>query len=52
MDYQYKEVYFDKYCRVCEYEKNSEKDDPCYDCLHEAVNSYSHKPINFKQRGE
>lgn len=28
----YKEVYFDKYCKNCTYEKTAEKDEPCYEC--------------------
>lgn len=44
-----KEVYFDKYCNLCKYCKNREDESPCDDCLTEPVNSYSHKPVYFKE---
>ena len=50
MEELYKEVYFNQYCRNCEYEKQAEADDPCHDCLNEAVNAYSHKPVNWKEK--
>ena len=34
----YKEVYFDQYCKKCKYEDTLESDDPCFDCLDNAVN--------------
>ena len=47
----YKEVYFDQYCKTCRYEKRSEDKDPCFDCLNEPVNVYSHKQkMTDKQR--
>lgn len=45
-----KEVYFGKYCSTCKHEKVSEQDDPCYDCLNQFTNSYSHKPINWEEK--
>ena len=51
MDGIYKEVYFDQYCKTCEYKDLAESEDPCYDCLHEAVNFESHKPVNYKEKG-
>ena len=50
MDYRYKEVYFDKYCNKCEYEKISEKENPCCECLNEPFNLHSHKPVNFEEK--
>lgn len=52
MEETYKEVYFGEYCQSCEYATDSEDDvkSPCYDCLHEPVNVYSHKPVNYKKR--
>jgi len=44
-----KEVYFDQYCPACEYKDLSEDSTPCDDCLNNPVNTYSHKPINFKE---
>lgn len=46
----YKEVYYNDYCKNCEYQTKSEKDDPCYECLDEPVNVYSHKPVNYKEK--
>lgn len=47
-----KEVYFCTYCPECKYEKCDENDpkSPCYDCLVESVNEYSHVPIYFKKK--
>lgn len=45
-----KEVYFNEYCKICKYSKNSETEDPCYDCLHEPVNIDSHKPVYFHEK--
>ena len=38
MENVYKEVYFNKYCPICEYYKKAETDDPCDECLSEPVN--------------
>jgi len=46
----YKEVYLDQYCKNCIYEKTAEKDKPCYECLNNPVNLYSHKPVNFEKK--
>lgn len=48
--YNYKEVFFDRYCGTCRYEKMLETDDPCDECLINPVNLYSHKPINWKEK--
>lgn len=45
-----KEVYFDQYCKTCEYYEESEAGKHCYDCLEDPVNQYSHKPINYKEK--
>ena len=46
----YKEVYFDQYCKTCEFNERKEEEDPCYECLAETVNLYSHKPVYWKER--
>lgn len=46
----YKEVYFDKYCGKCKYEKLTENDSPCDECMDEPVNLYSHKPVKFEEK--
>lgn len=43
-------VEFHKYCELCAFNKLSEKDDPCFECLDNPVNSYSHRPIKFKAK--
>ena len=50
MDDSYKEVYFDQYCKTCKYEKTSEAKKPCYECLTNPVNLYSHKPVNWEKK--
>ena len=45
----YKEVYFDKYCKTCKYKNLKESDYPCDECLEEAVNVYSHKPVKYEE---
>lgn len=50
MEDYYKEVYFDKYCKTCKYEKTKETDDPCNECLSEPSNLYSHKPVSWTEK--
>ena len=42
-------VWFDNYCETCKYRDYKEVDDPCFDCLMEPTNLYSHKPIKWKE---
>lgn len=51
MDESYKEVYFSEYCKTCKHRDEDENDVncPCYECLAEPVNSYSHKPIKYEE---
>lgn len=46
-----KEVYFDQYCKTCEHEEKKEDETPCYECLAEPSNTYSHKPVYWKEKG-
>lgn len=46
----YKEVRFDKFCMQCEYYGTPETKDPCYHCLAYPMNTYSEKPLRFKER--
>lgn len=48
MDDNYKEVYFDRYCKTCKYEKLDENDDPCNECLGTGANLNSHKPVYWE----
>ena len=50
MEESYKEVYFDQYCKNCKHEKLKEIDDPCYECLNNPVNLYSHKPVMYEEK--
>lgn len=43
-------VYFEEYCPKCEHYKKSESEDPCWECLDNPVNVWSHKPIKFEER--
>lgn len=49
-----KEVYFDKYCKMCKHETDSEDDvnSPCFECLEQFTNQDSNKPVNFKEKSE
>lgn len=49
MEEIYKEVYFYQYCKTCKFNKTSMDDDPCAECLSNPVNTYSHKPVNYKE---
>jgi hypothetical protein len=40
-------VEFDKYCKICKYKDLPETEDPCWDCLEDPVNVYSHRPTGF-----
>lgn len=48
MEDNYKEVYFDKYCKTCKHKDVKEENDPCFECLNESENLYSHKPIKWE----
>lgn len=52
MEDTYKEVYFGEYCKKCKHEKKAESEDPCYECLENPVNLYSHKPMYYEKKGE
>lgn len=45
-----KEVYFDKYCHMCVACDKKEDEEPCFECLQNPVNLYSHKPVKFKSK--
>lgn len=45
-----KEVYFYQYCATCEYLNTVEAEEPCYSCLAEPVNQYSHKPVKYERK--
>ena len=49
-DQAYKEVYFHEYCKKCKYEKHKETDEPCAECLCEAVNWNTHRPVKYEEK--
>lgn len=49
MEYPYKEVHFHDYCVKCKYYDRREEEAPCFECLENPVNLYSHKPLKFKK---
>ena len=42
-------VEFEKYCKTCKHKDVASKDGPCYECLDEPVNLYSHKPVKWEE---
>lgn len=49
-DYDYKEVYFDQYCKTCKNNDKKENEDPCDTCLESPVNLHSHKPVKYEEK--
>ena len=50
MEDNYKEVYFNQYCKTCKYEETKEDLDPCDECLSEPKNLNSHKPVKWEEK--
>lgn len=46
---EYKEVIFGDYCKKCQFKDKTEHEEPCDECISNAVNLWSHKPIKFKE---
>lgn len=44
-----REVYFDKYCKLCVHKDKKENEDPCDACLSEPVNTNCQRPVMFKE---
>lgn len=51
MENDQKIVEFDKYCSKCEYFHKPGWEDPCDRCLSTPTNTWSHKPVHFKEKG-
>lgn len=49
MEYNYKEVRFDRYCKTCKNFTKGENQKPCDECLCEPVNLHSHKPVKWEK---
>lgn len=50
MDCKNKEVDFKTYCQTCEYKENEESSDECNECLNNPSNTYSRKPVMYKEK--
>lgn len=46
---EYKEVYFDIWCKTCRYHGKPETSNPCFDCLDTPTNLHSHKPVYWEE---
>lgn len=51
MENPYKHVEFFEHCRKCVHSKKEETEEPCNECLTHTVNLYSHRPVNFEEKG-
>lgn len=49
MDNEYKEVYFHQYCETCKHKDKKDNEEPCFECLDNPINLYSHKPVKYEQ---
>ena len=43
-------VHFHEYCKKCKFEKTSETEEPCDDCLTNGGNEDSHKPVHYEPK--
>ena len=50
IDNSEKEVYFYEYCKTCKYSELKGDEEPCNECLENPTNTYSHKPVNHKEK--
>ncbi len=41
-------VDFHTYCATCEHKDKAETEDPCFECLDDPTNTYTHKPVKYK----
>ena len=48
----YKEVIFGDYCSRCIHADKSEQEEPCFECIAEPVNLWSHKPVKFEPKAD
>lgn len=49
---EYKEVYFDQYCKTCKHKDKKEDAHPCNECLEDCINLYSHKPTRWEEKDD
>ena len=43
-------VHFDEYCKTCKHKDLKESESPCYECLENPTNVYSHQPIHWEKK--
>lgn len=43
-------VDFENHCHRCKHYLKEESEDPCRECLNTPTNTWSHKPIYFKEK--
>lgn len=43
-------VDFNKWCETCRFKDQKSEEVPCCDCLDHAVNTYSTKPLMWKEK--
>lgn len=48
-DSEYKEVRFDLYCAACKHALLDDTEEPCAECLDNATNLYSSRPVNWER---
>lgn len=48
-DYEYKEVYYHQYCKLCKHKDVKDIEEPCNECLDNPINQHSHKPVKFEE---
>lgn len=46
----YKEVYFHEFCKKCKHKKLKETEEPCSECIAEATNLHSHRPVKYEEK--
>lgn len=50
MENVYREVHFEKYCKICKHEDKRDYEEPCDECLQNPVNRHSRKPVKFEEK--
>lgn len=51
MDSQaYKEVHFHDYCKSCRHKNVAENKTPCDECISEATNLNTHRPVKYEKK--
>lgn len=43
-------VDFKKYCKTCKHKNKTEKEEPCNECIDNATNLHSQKPVRWEKK--